>query len=63
MNAAGAWRKPGRNSQLRDLLRDQGVMENSARNFWQYPLTHKDVKNEDRPGYVYEKTGSDDKMS
>jgi len=26
-------------------------------------LTHKDVKNEDRPGYVYENTGNDDKMS
>ena len=25
--------------------------------------THKDVKNEDRPGYVHENTGNDDKMS
>jgi hypothetical protein len=26
-------------------------------------LTHRDVKNEDRSGYVYENTGNDDKMS
>jgi hypothetical protein len=26
-------------------------------------LTLRDVKNEDRPGYVYENTGDDDKMS
>ena len=39
---------------MRDMLRDQGVTENSARNFWQYPLTLRDVKNEDRSGDVYE---------
>jgi hypothetical protein len=26
-------------------------------------LTLRDVKNEDRPGYVYENTGNNDKMS
>ncbi len=26
-------------------------------------LTPRDVKNEDRPGYVHENTGDDDKMS
>jgi len=26
-------------------------------------LTHKDVKNEDRPDYVYENKGDDDKMA
>jgi hypothetical protein len=45
-------------SRLRQLWRLTNVLfkvRNGA-------LTHKDVKNEDRPDYVYENKGEDDKM-